>query len=94
MEYFFKKNNKNIELISHILEEYSGILFRGDKILFKCELCNFYIASSDIKYNLCYNYPDYGIVISNEIKCKKSCCHCLEKIKELHNVYFIKKVSD
>ena len=89
MEYFFK----DIDNIQRVIEDYTGVFLKENRVLYKCNFCNFYVASSDIKYNMCYkNHND--MFLTHKVKSKKTCCHCLERIKAIHNVYFIKKISD
>ncbi len=93
INYFFLNNQTEIGLIQHIIEEYAGILIKENKIFHKCNLCNFYIASSKIKYIVCYQYPDRP-VLSNERRTDFSCCHCLENIKYQHHIVNQRKLTN
>ena len=86
MSYFFLNKEKKIGLIQSLIEEYSGLEFRGNKILYKCEYCKFYIASKDIVCNVCHNYPGRKLIISKDVINKKICCHCCMRINSIHNI--------
>lgn len=80
MSYFFFNNKKELGVIKNMIEEYSGVIFKEDKIFYSCEYCNFYIASKDIVYNVSYNYPGRELIMSKETINKKICCHCYMRI--------------
>jgi len=92
INYFFLNNQIQIGLIQNVIEEYAGIVIKEDKIFYKCNFCNFYIASSKIKYIVCYEYPDRP-VLSNERRTNFSCCHCFEDIKHQHFIVYEKKIN-
>ena len=85
-KYFFLNKKVDIGLIQNTIEEYSGIVIKDEKIFYRCECCNFYIASKDILYNICYNYPGRKLIISKEIINKKLCCHCCIRIKSCYYI--------
>ena len=90
--YFFLNNGIELGEIQKMIEEYSGLVFKEEKIYYRCECCNFYIASENILYNICYNYPGRKLIISEEIINKKLCCHCCMRIKSCHHISSSKKL--
>ena len=82
--YFFEDKTHIVKHVRKTLEDMSLLSFKTFN--YKCYSCKSRKADYYYEYNIIYNYPDYGEVISNHRQSGYYCNNCKYNIIYMHKV--------